>query len=104
MDFALNSELVKIRNASLDVLKLAYEESISSELAPLSSFWESYTDEKITIGLCACLAIWAASGKKIVPNEFQLKATIALMSGQDALIDVGTGSGKTLCMIFGFTR
>ena len=37
-------------------------------------------------------------GKKIVPNKFQLTTTISLMymSGQDTLVDVGTGYGKTL--------
>ena len=37
--------------------------------------------------------------KNIVPNEFQLTATISLMSGQNTLVDVGTGYRKTLCMI-----
>jgi len=32
------------------------------------------------------------NGKKI-PQEFQLKAVLALLSGQDTLIDAGTGSG-----------
>ena len=36
---------------------------------------------------------------KLVPWEFQLEATIAIMSGRDSLIDVSTGYGKTLCMI-----
>ena len=73
--------------------------SIPSELAPPTSFWNSYTDKKLAIGLCSCLALWAASGEKMVPLEFQLTATIALMSGQDSLVDVGMGYGKTLCMI-----
>jgi ATP-dependent helicase YprA (DUF1998 family) len=99
MDSELNKILTNIRNSSLDMLKLSYEMTIPTELAPQSSFWKSYTDEKLTIGLRACLAMWAASGKRIVPIEFQLTATIALMSGQDSLVDVGTGYGKTLCMI-----
>jgi ATP-dependent helicase YprA (DUF1998 family) len=99
MDSELNSVLEKTRSLSLDMLKLAYQESIPSELALPTSFWKSYGDEKLAIGLRACLAIWATSGKKIVPNEFQLTATISLMSGQDTLVDVGTGYGKTLCMI-----
>jgi ATP-dependent helicase YprA (DUF1998 family) len=83
------------------MLRNAYQESIPSQLAPPASFWESYSadSEKLAIGLRACLATWAASENKIVPNEFQLKATIAMMSGQDTLTDVGTGYGKTLCMI-----
>ena len=98
-DSELNAKLTAIRNFSLDVLKLTYEMSIPSELAPPTSFWKSYTDEKLAIGLHTCLALWAASGEKMVPLEFQLTATIALMSGQDSLVDVGTGYGKTLCMI-----
>ena len=38
------------------------------------------------------------NGKKI-PREFQLEAVLALLSGRDSLIDAGTGSGKTLCMV-----
>jgi ATP-dependent helicase YprA (DUF1998 family) len=94
-----NSVLEKTRSLSLDMLKQTYQESIPSELALATSFWKSYGDEKLAIGLRACLAIWVTSGKKIVPNEFQLTATISLMSGQDTLVDVGTGYGKTLCMI-----
>jgi ATP-dependent helicase YprA (DUF1998 family) len=38
------------------------------------------------------------NGKKI-PWEFQLEAVLALLFGKDTLIDAGTGSGKSLCMI-----
>ena len=94
----MNSDLMLKKNCSLslDMLKLNYQETIPSELALPISFWKSYGDEKLAIGLRACLAIWATSGKKIVPNEFQLTAAISLISGQDTLVDVGTGYGKTL--------
>src|SRR5258705_224467 len=95
MDSDLTLILTNSRNSSLDTLK----PSIPAELAPPASFWKSYTDEKLAIGLRACLALWEASGKRMVPKEFQLSTTIALMSGQDSLVDVGTGYGKTLCMI-----
>jgi superfamily II DNA helicase RecQ len=45
-----------------------------------------------------CALLRAASGEKLVPTEFQVRATIAVVSGQDALIDVGTGYGKT-CLL-----
>ncbi len=87
MESKLNDTLTNIRNSSLDALKLLYEISIPSELAPPASFWTTYTDdsEKLSIGLRACLVMWEVSGNKMVPNEFQLTATIALMSGQDCL-------------------
>ena len=39
------------------------------------------------------------SFSRLVLWEFQLQAIISTMSGQGSLIDVGTGNGKTLCMI-----
>ena len=88
MDSELNLTLTKIRSYSLEMLKLIYQESIPSELALPTALWKSYGDEKLAIMFRACLAIWATSGKKIVPNEFQLTATISLISGQDTLVDV----------------
>ncbi len=99
MDSELVPKLKSFRDLPLDKLKLTYLDLIPANLAPPDSFWASYNNVKLAIGLQACLAVWEASKKKIVPNEFQLKATIAMMSGQDSLIDAGTGSGKTLCMI-----
>ena len=76
--------LTEIHRFSLDMLKISYQESIPSELsmAVPTSFWNSYCDEKLTIGLRACLAIWTTSGKRtqIIPIEFQLTATISLIS------------------------
>jgi len=88
MDSELNSTLTRIKNSSSDLLKTLYGSSIPAEMAPPTSFWKPYTDEKLAIGLCACLVMWEASGKKIVPNEFQVTTTIALMSGQK---DLDTG-------------
>lgn len=47
---------------------------------------------------CCLLLHTVTSGKKI-PREFQLEATLALLAGRDCLINAGTGSGKTLCMV-----
>ena len=73
MDSELSSMLNTILNFSVDMLKLNYEMSIPSELAPPTSFWKSYTNEKLAIRLRACLALWAASQKKIVPKEFHIE-------------------------------
>jgi len=85
LDFLSDSEIL-----------LAY---IPGDRAPSAGFWDSYNTKQITIGRLACLHLWKASGSRLVPHEFQLKATIATMSGQHSLIDVGTGKGKTLCMV-----
>ena len=67
----LATTLQRINNLSLDMLKCSYQTTIPSDLAPPTSFWDSYTSEKQAIGLRACLAIWAASNQTIVPLEFQ---------------------------------
>ena len=75
----MDSETLQtIRSLSIDELKNLYQATIPPQLAPAASFWNSITKEpwKLAIGLRACLATWAASGKKIVPTEFQLRATI----------------------------
>ncbi|KAF8149643.1 hypothetical protein BJ912DRAFT_869966 [Pholiota molesta] len=96
---SLEHELDRIRQLPNDLVRSEFDALISAELAPPASFWESYNEEQITIGLRACLLLWKATSGRLVPREFQLQATIALFSGLDCLVDVGTGYGKTLCMI-----
>ena len=81
------------------VLHWAYHRLVPEERRLSVNFWLQYTEEKQAIALRASLLLWIHSGFQVLPREFQLKATIAIMSGQDSLIDVGTGAGKTLCMI-----
>ena len=61
-------------------------------LGAIQRWWKKYWATGLPSGL-------AATHSKLVPWEFQLEATIAIMSGRDSLIDVGTGYGKTLCVI-----
>ena len=58
-----------------------------------------YNDDERNTGLGAFLLVWTTTHSKLASREFQLEATIAIMSGRDSLIDVGTGYGKTLCVI-----
>ncbi|KAF6759189.1 II DNA helicase [Ephemerocybe angulata] len=76
-----------------------YKAIIPKEKALASSFWDTYTQPQQLIGLKACLAIYVTSDRRIFPREFQLKATMGLCAGKNVLIDVGTGYGKTFCMI-----
>jgi hypothetical protein len=94
-----SEELDRLRNLPKEQVQAEYDICIPRELQLLASFWECYTADQITIGLRACLLLWAVTSGNFVPREFQLQATIALMSEQDCLVDVGTGYGKTLCMI-----
>ncbi|KAF8256917.1 P-loop containing nucleoside triphosphate hydrolase protein [Lactarius quietus] len=80
-------------------MHLVYSEMVPMERRLPEDFWLPYTEEQQAIGLRASLLLWFHSGFRDLPREFQLTATIAIMSGQDSLIDVGTGAGKTLCMV-----
>ena len=91
--------LQEIRDLPAALLKIAFGLLIPNDRAPPASFWAPYNDDERNIGLRACLLVWTVTDTKLVPREFQLEATIAIMSGRDSLIDVGTGYGKTLCMI-----
>ncbi|KIK79606.1 hypothetical protein PAXRUDRAFT_95859, partial [Paxillus rubicundulus Ve08.2h10] len=49
--------------------------------------------------LHACMIIYLLTATVIVPQEFQLQASLAILNGKDSIITAGTGSGKTLCII-----
>ncbi len=99
MDAGDKYELQDIRNFPREMLYWVYDELVPVERRLPVSFWLQYDNEQQTIGLHASLLLWIHSEFQDLPREFQLTATIATMSGQDSLIDVGTGAGKTLCMV-----
>ncbi|KAG2123102.1 hypothetical protein BD769DRAFT_1296734, partial [Suillus cothurnatus] len=49
--------------------------------------------------LRTCLIVFVLMATIIVPHQFQLKAVLATLNGQDGVKTAGTGSGKTLCII-----
>ncbi|KAJ7807485.1 hypothetical protein B0H14DRAFT_3152456, partial [Mycena olivaceomarginata] len=53
-----------------------------------------YKPEEIDLDLLAKKAVEILSAK---PFQFQLEAAAAILRGEDLIIDVGTGAGKTLC-------
>ena len=77
----------------------AYHQLVPEERRLPVDFWLQYDVKQQAIGIRASLLLWVRSGRQELPRVFQVKATIAIMSGQDSLIDVGTGAGKTLCMV-----
>jgi ATP-dependent helicase YprA (DUF1998 family) len=94
----LASELENIRNLTGDSLHTRFYDICSSK-RPGDEFIAKLSDsERDTVYKCCLLLSTVTNGKKI-PREFQLKAVLTLLAGQDCLIDAGTGSGKTLCMV-----
>ncbi|KIK01318.1 hypothetical protein K443DRAFT_57785, partial [Laccaria amethystina LaAM-08-1] len=94
-----NKALQEIRDLPVPLLKSAFEILIPADRAPTTAFWAPYNDKERSIGMRACLLLWTSTNFQLVPQEFQLEATVAIMTGKDSLVDVGTGYGKTLCMI-----
>ncbi|KAH9051258.1 hypothetical protein EDB87DRAFT_1836674 [Lactarius vividus] len=99
MDASGKYELQEIRKFSREMLYWVYNMLIPEECQLPVSFWLQYNEEQQTIGLHASLLLWVHTKYQDLPREFQLTATIATISGQDSRIDVGTGAGKTLCMV-----
>ena len=99
MDSDTATALQNVRDLPENLVSAFYNMLIPAALVLPSSFWDSYNEDEKILGLRLCLLLWIASGLKFMPREFQLKATIALLSGQDVLVDVGTGYGKMICMI-----
>jgi len=86
-----NKALQEIRDLPVALLKPAFDVLIPADHAPTAAFWLQYNDEERSIGMRACLLIWTVTDFKL-----QLEATIAMMTGKDSLVDVGTVYGKTL--------
>jgi DEAD/DEAH box helicase len=55
---------------------------------------KQYTVEELDLGLISDMA-YEKLGKR--PFQWQLEAAAAILCGKDVVLDVGTGSGKTLC-------
>ncbi|KAJ7572263.1 P-loop containing nucleoside triphosphate hydrolase protein [Mycena floridula] len=72
---------------------------IPSRLAPSVDFLRDLDENQRCMALRMCILCWKISVGKICPREYQISATIAIMQGRDSIIYVGTGYGKTLCMI-----
>ncbi|KAF8551894.1 hypothetical protein OG21DRAFT_217753 [Imleria badia] len=49
--------------------------------------------------LRASLIVHHLSSHAIVPRDFQLQASLAILHGKDSIVTAGTGSGKTLCQL-----
>ncbi len=79
--FEHTEELKRLRELSAEQVQAEFDANIPQDLAPAPTFWASYNAAETTIGLRACLILWAATSGRLVPREFQLQATISLMFG-----------------------
>ncbi|KII95827.1 hypothetical protein PLICRDRAFT_26163 [Plicaturopsis crispa FD-325 SS-3] len=70
--------------------------TIPLALAPSSEFLSTLSLEQQLDCWRACLLVYSASGQKIVPRDFQLKAAMPCLRGVDSVVVAGTGTGKTL--------
>jgi hypothetical protein len=73
--------------------------AIPPRLLPTSDFLDGLSDSQRANTLRMCILCWKASNYTIVPRQYQIEATLALLDGRDSLVDVTTGWEKTLCMI-----
>ena len=79
--------LQEIRDLPAALLKIAFDLLIPTDRALPASFWAPYNDDERNIGLRACLLVWTVTDTKLVPQEFQLEATIAITYVWEGLID-----------------
>ena len=92
------TDLENIRNLTGDQLVSRYHEIPSSQQLR-HEFIENLESPEREIAYKCCLLLYTVTNGEKVPREFQLEATLALLAGRDSLINAGTGSGKTLCMV-----
>ena len=92
------NDLQTIRTLTGDQLISRYQDIPPSQRLTDAFIGKLGDSEQETAYKCGLL-LYTVTGKKKLPREFQLEATLALLAGRDCLINAGTGSGKTLCMV-----
>jgi ATP-dependent helicase YprA (DUF1998 family) len=95
---SLVSDLKTIRNLTGDLLISKCQQIPPSQQLRHEFIVNLETHEQ-EIVYKGCLLLYTVTNGIKVPQEFQLEATLALLAGWDSLINAGTGSGKTLCMV-----
>ncbi|KAJ7199759.1 P-loop containing nucleoside triphosphate hydrolase protein [Mycena pura] len=87
------------RQLSLPDLEAFARANIPANLPLPATYLNSLDNDYKTIALRACILVFIASNKRMIPRQYQLEASNATAHGLDCTIDSGTGSGKTLCQI-----
>ena len=95
-----NDTLDQIHTLSLPALQLELDQlAVPVHLLPDTNFMDSLTEKQRMETLRMSIICWKTSGYSIFPRQYQIEASLAMLQGQDTIIDIGTGYGKTLCMI-----
>ncbi|TFK18686.1 hypothetical protein FA15DRAFT_602865 [Coprinopsis marcescibilis] len=95
---SLEEALDSVRKLPQDDLQYLFYAKIPVHKAP-SQFWDRFRAKKRLSGLRCCLLACVASKSTVVPLEFQLEGMVATVTGQHSVVDIGTGYGKTWCLI-----
>lgn len=95
-DLAKSDVLESFRTLPDTVIEEYYIELVPGELMPSQAFWSALDSARRAYALRLCLLAFVASDFAVLPRDFQLQAAISLIQGMDCLVDVGTGSGKTM--------
>lgn len=95
----MEDQLQAIRDLPDANLAAACSDLIPADLMPSSLYLQSLTPTEAFIVYRSCMLLYLVTNKSLVPRQFQLEATVAMMSGRDSLINAGTGTGKTICMV-----
>src|ERR1700761_4032833 len=88
----------EIRDSSLENLQSLASEFLSLD-ALLLDYIAALNDRRKSVALKACLNVHIVSKYRTIPRKFQLEAVLALDDNRDVILESGTGSGKTLCLI-----
>jgi hypothetical protein len=87
-------------NLPLPALELILKDlRVPSHLLLPNDFLESLNPTQRAEAIRICIICWKVSKEMVFPRQYQIAVTLATLDGQDSLVDVGTGYGKTLCMI-----
>ncbi|KAJ7498429.1 hypothetical protein B0H11DRAFT_1714971 [Mycena galericulata] len=98
LDLEIQEFLQQIRELPLPQLEALAAEFLPEDSLP-STYINSLGQRHKTISLKASLLVHIVSKYRIVPRQYQLEANNGLEDGREILVDSGTGSGKTLCLI-----
>jgi DEAD/DEAH box helicase len=107
LDPSLQTDLSALQLANVKAIRALTPEqlfeftqtSIPQDLMPTPDFMGSLSPLETTdTPLLACLLIWTLSNGLKVPREFQLRAGLAAVAGQNTVVRAETGQGKTLAM------